>query len=265
MRTPVFCLAVMLVQAQTVLVHVNVFDGTKLLRHQTVVVEGGVITGLGSKVEHPAGAQVIDGKGKTLLPALIDSATVHAADWVQLVYDDGFAWGKRNPPVRLEALHDEVERIHKEHKRALVEVGSLRESLEALHADADGLLRIFAGAQSDPVFVKQAVKRKVFIIPMLAVLEGASSSKTGKPRMEGSLVALGQLHEAHVPLLAGGPDLALELELLVRDVGLTPVEALQAATSVPARVFGLKPRGYVVVDGDPTVSIGVLRSARPVN
>ena len=261
----VCCLA----KAQTVLVHVNVFDGTRMLRNQTVVLEGGVVKELGGKVPRPAGAEVIEGKGKTLLPALIDAATMQSAGWIQLVYDDGFAWGKRNPAASFVELHEEVERVHKEQKRALVEVGSLRESMEALNAEADGLLRIFAGAQSDPAFVKLAAKRKVFVIPLLAVLEGAAV-QAGKPRREGSLAALRQLHVAHVPLLAGGPDLPAELELLVRDAGLTPVEALQAATSGPARVFGLAERGVIVkgqraklwlVDGDPTASPTVLKRA----
>ena len=256
--------------AQSVYVHANVFDGTKLLRNQTVVIEGGVVTGLGSsKVARPAKAEVIEARGKTLLPALIDASAIRSAGWIQLVYDDGFAWGRRNPPVSFEALHEEVDKVHKERRRALVEVGSLRESIEALHAEADGLLRIFAGAQSDPALVKLAVRRKVFIIPMLAVLEGAVSKATGKPRMEGSLEALRQMHEAHVPILAGGA-VAKELELLVRDVGLTPIEALQAATSLPARLLGLGDRGviavgkradFVVVEGDPTVSISVLKQA----
>ena len=254
------------VMAQTVFVHANVFDGTRLLRNQTVVVEGGVVTALGARVARPAGAEVIEAKGKTLLPALIDAARVASTAWVSLVYDDGFAWGRKHESASFEALHDEVEKVHKEQKQALVEVGSLRESMEALNANADGLLRIFAGAQSDAAFIRMAVKKKAFVIPMLAVLEGASS-KSGKPRMEGSLEALRQLRSAKVPLLAGGPALGLELELLVRDVGMTPIEALQAATSVPARVFGLTDQGViavgrrvrlVLVDGDPTVSIGIL-------
>ncbi len=251
--------------AQTVFVHANVFDGRRLLRNQTVVIEGGVVTGMGSRVARPAGAEIIDAKGKTLMPELIDSSQIVSKEWVPLVYDDGFAWGRKHPAPSFEALHEEVGKVHKEQKRALVEVGSLRESMEALNADADGLLRIFAGAESDPAFIKMAVKKKAFVIPMLAVLEGAAS-KSGKPRIEGSLEALRALHAAHVPLLAGG-DVAKELELLVRDVGLTPIEALQAATSVPARVLGLEERGAIavgrrvrvmLVEGDPTVSISVL-------
>ena len=259
MRALGFFLAVLTVRAQTVFVHVNVFDGTRMLRNRTVALQDGVVT----KVARPASGAVVEGRGKTLLPALIDAAEVRSSDWIQVVYDDGFAWGKRNPPVPFEALHDEVERVHKEHKRALVEVGSLRESIEALNADADGLLRIFAGLQSEAGFAKLAAKRKVFVVPMLAVLEGAVT-KSGKPRMEGALEALRQLRDAHVPLLVGGRDLVVEMELLVRDVGMSPVEALQAATSVPARLLGIKPRGWVLVDGDPTVAVGVLRTAREV-
>src|SRR4051812_49319962 len=58
-----------------------------------------------------------------------------------------------------------------------------------------------------------------------------------------------------------------ELELLVK-AGLTPVEALRAATSVPARTFSLSNRGriapglrgdLVLVTGDPTSDIVATR------
>jgi len=55
--------------------------------------------------------------------------------------------------------------------------------------------------------------------------------------------------------------------------GLTPVEALRAATSVPVRRFGLADRGRVapgvradllLVDGDPTTDIADTLSVRDV-
>ncbi len=70
-----------------------------------------------------------------------------------------------------------------------------------------------------------------------------------------------------IPMLGGlahGASLHHELQLLVA-AGLKPVEALRAATSVPARRFGLTDRGRIVagaradlllVDGDPTINIG---------
>ena len=69
-----------------------------------------------------------------------------------------------------------------------------------------------------------------------------------------------------VPYLGGvahGASVHHELQLLVR-AGLTPVEALRAATAVPARRFGLHDRGRIaaglradllLVDGDPTTNI----------
>ena len=52
----------------------------------------------------------------------------------------------------------------------------------------------------------------------------------------------------HIPKLGGlahGVSLHHELQLLVK-AGFTPVEALRAATSVPARRFGLEDRGRIV-------------------
>lgn len=63
-----------------------------------------------------------------------------------------------------------------------------------------------------------------------------------------------------------------ELQLLVR-AGLTPTEALRAATALPARRFGLDDRGrireslradLVLVDGDPTTRIADTLNIRQV-
>jgi imidazolonepropionase-like amidohydrolase len=86
-----------------------------------------------------------------------------------------------------------------------------------------------------------------------------------------------QLRAAGVPILAGtdasnpgtahGAALHSELELLVK-AGLTPVEALAAATSVPAKTFRLPDRGriarglradLVLVNGDPTRDVTATR------
>ncbi|MFB8004254.1 amidohydrolase family protein [Nocardia sp. NPDC056000] len=98
----------------------------------------------------------------------------------------------------------------------------------------------------------------------------------GESKLEYSLAAARMLHEAGVPVLMGTDAASLgvfgtahgvsahgELALLVR-AGLTPVEALRAATSLPAKHFGLTDRGaiapglqadLVLIDGDPTTDI----------
>ena len=98
------------------------------------------------------------------------------------------------------------------------------------------------------------------------------------------------LHDAGVPILAGsdapnpgttyGASIHHALRLLV-EAGLTPIDALRAATSVPAQAFGLDRRGclkpgcradLVIVNGNPASDIeataqieAVWKNGQPVN
>jgi imidazolonepropionase-like amidohydrolase len=134
--------------------------------------------------------------------------------------------------------------------------------------------------------------RAVFTRPGL--LAGARASGA-KPRASGRLdydaarASVLALRQAGIPVLAGtdtnypSPQLASsmlaasaghgitlhhELALLVR-AGLSPAEALAAATSAPARLFGLPDRGRIapglradllLVDGDPSADITATRN-----
>jgi imidazolonepropionase-like amidohydrolase len=96
-------------------------------------------------------------------------------------------------------------------------------------------------------------------------------------RLEHAFATVRQLRAARVPILAGsdapnpgtvhGASLHRELELLVA-AGLKPVEALAAATSAPAKAFGLTDRGriarglradLVLVQGNPGLDITATR------
>ena len=88
---------------------------------------------------------------------------------------------------------------------------------------------------------------------------------------------LGRMHEAGVPIVAGtdgaGIEIVHELEIYVQ-AGLSPAEALAAATIVPARLVGQdaktgsvkvgKAADLALVDGDPSTRIGDLRQTRVV-
>jgi imidazolonepropionase-like amidohydrolase len=95
-----------------------------------------------------------------------------------------------------------------------------------------------------------------------------------------SLVSLvGALHRAGVPIVAGtdqtvpGHSLHREIELYVR-AGFTPMEAIQAATIVPARAMKLdgesgtlevgKRADLIIVDGNPLDDIRNIRKVRTV-
>jgi imidazolonepropionase-like amidohydrolase len=190
---------------------------------------------------------------------------------------------------------------------AVVHVSRLRDGKAAIEAGADGLVHIFT-EPGDADFVAQAKRHKAFVVPTLTVLagiahtgEGAaiagdarlspwlgreqidslkSSFGPGQPnpaQLNHALANVRALHAAGVDILAGtdagnpgtthGASLHGELALLVR-AGLSPTEALAAATSVPARRFGLNDRGriapslradLVLVDGDPTRDIRATR------
>ena len=93
------------------------------------------------------------------------------------------------------------------------------------------------------------------------------------------------LHQAGITILAGtdahpvpiapvpfGDSMHTELELLV-EAGLSNVEALRAATVVPARVWGLWDRGMIevrhradviLIDGDPLVDIKATRKIQKI-
>jgi imidazolonepropionase-like amidohydrolase len=111
-------------------------------------------------------------------------------------------------------------------------------------------------------------------------LDSLSKSMNVYPqgKLKDAYASVMTLHKAGVDILAGsdvsepipilgglahGASLHHELQLLVA-AGLEPIEALRAATSTPARRFGLTDRGRIVpgaradlllVDGDPTTNI----------
>lgn len=62
-----------------VIADVTVFDGEQVVGTRSVVVTDGVIVEVDGTVDVPAGAVTVDGRGKTLLPGLID-AHVHLRD-----------------------------------------------------------------------------------------------------------------------------------------------------------------------------------------
>lgn len=115
-------------------------------------------------------------------------------------------------------------------------------------------------------------------VPTLTMMEGFANLGIPGLNYAAASGSVAALHQAGVRILAGtdsnhlqgipvqpayGSSLHHELELLV-DAGLSPVEALRAATVLPAQSFGYRDRGavlpgyradLVLVDGDPTTDI----------
>jgi len=199
-----------------------------------------------------------------------------------------------------------VDAAHARGRLAVVHVLSEWQAKDAIEAGADGLAHLFTGATVSPELAPLAATHHVFVTPTLTVLYSDCGQPSGprigndsllrpyiRPQMrkqatmafpptkgascEGTREAVRQLVRAGVPVLTGtdapspgqsyGASVHGEMELLV-GAGLTPVQALTAATSAPAHAFRLTDRGViapgkradlVLVDGDPTRDITATR------
>jgi imidazolonepropionase-like amidohydrolase len=236
--------------------------------------------------------------------AFVKARIDEGSDYIKLVYDSGTGYGMTIPTLDLPTLTAAITAAHRYHKMAVVHVQYREAGRQALEAGADGLVHLFADKPADAEFVKLAHDRGAFIVPTYAVFESFSGrnaaddllksgsfqgllddtqlkslkQRFGKIDLSARLDmmmhdSLGSLHAAGVPILAGtdagNPGTLLgisphrELELLVK-AGLTPTEALCAATSTPAKAFGLADRGRIatglkadllLVKGDPSQNI----------
>lgn len=245
--------------------------------------------------------------------AFVDARIAEGSDYIKLVYDDGSAFHvhfETLTPADLAAL---IRAAHARKKLAVVHISSLEGARFALGAGADGLVHLFGDRAADDALIALAKQRGAFVVPTLTVVESTSGVGSGtslatdvhlapylaaeeKTNLRASFGgkfanhdallhasdAVRRLQAAGVPLLAGtdapnpgtahGASMHRELELLVA-AGLTPLEALRAATATPADTFGLGDRGrirkglradLVLVDGDPTSKVTDTRAINAI-
>ena len=239
--------------------------------------------------------------------AFVDARVAEGSNFIKIILDDGSAYSFPRPTLDMATVSALIEAAHARGKAAVIHAATLQNCRDSLNAGVDGLAHLFFDGGSDPEFGRLAARKKAFVIPTLSVIQGfgdqamaaalvkdphlspylKSSDIQGLQRSFGfrmnpssyraAEAAVPLLKEAGVPILAGtdapnpgtayGASLHGELSLLVR-AGLTPLEALRAATSLPAAKFGLTGRGVVragavadlvLVNGDPSVNIDATR------
>jgi imidazolonepropionase-like amidohydrolase len=250
----------------------------------------------------------------------VDARIAEGSDYIKIVYDDGEPYGRSIPTLTRGTLAAVIRAAHARKQRAVVHIHGREKARDAIAEGADGLVHLFIDRPADEAFVRLAAEKHAFVIPTLTVLEsvngiGSGASLVADPALSPwlspadaaalrrsfarrttaevraiPLEAVRQLKAAGVPILAGtdaynrgtahGASIHRELELLVA-AGLSPAEALAAATSVPASIFGLADRGriapgaradLVLVDGDPMADIkatrkiaGVWKQGHPID
>ncbi len=225
------------------------------------------------------------------------------ADYVKAVIETGAEMNLDYATLDAETLRAVVEAAHAAGLLVVTHVQTLEAARTALEAGTDGFAHVFSDAVPDAGFVQELVEAGAFVIATLSVFQSVGANdpidstlaederfapylapldlqSLGSPfhgfealSVDNARGAVRLLHEAGVPILAGtdapnpgtalGASMHRELELLVGS-GLTPTEALAAATSVTAETFGLTDRGRIatgmvadllLVSGDPTSDI----------
>lgn len=257
----------------------------------------GITSPGGHGTEYGMKVRTVDGPGD--VEAFVDACVSDGSDYIKIIYTPD---SPRFRSISRETLEASVEAAHRRHLLAVVHTDTMRASQDALESGADGLMHLFRDTVASAAFIEIARARKAFIVPTLSVLSSMSGNPHGATlTRDGTFTSrldagnrhsltrtpigglpidenviresIRSIRAAGVTLLAGtdagnigtahGASVHGELELLVA-LGLTPVDALVAATSAPARAFGLKDRGRIVagaradmllVDGDPTHDI----------
>ncbi|WP_269530982.1 amidohydrolase family protein [Chitinimonas sp. BJYL2] len=217
--------------------------------------------------------------------AFVAERIAEGSDFIKLVYDDGKSFGMKMPTLDLPTLTAAIAAARAQGKLAVVHVSNLQSAKDALNAGAHGLVHLFSDREADDEFVALAKAKGAFVIPTYSVYESVFGRKGGQTLLDkpaivdvlddgqrGSLgvtmrpmdlsarldmlmkASITKLRAAGVPVLAGtdsgnpgtlhGASMHRELVLLA-GAGMTPLEALRAATSLPAQAFGLKDRGRI--------------------
>jgi imidazolonepropionase-like amidohydrolase len=233
-------------------------------------------------------------------PAFVDARIREGSQIIKLILDKGMH------TLDLTAARAVVDAAHARGVKVVAHVGFRDDADEAVSAGVDGLAHVFPDQVATEELVDAIARQHVFVVPTLQMMQMRCGIATGRPLLrdprigpkltppaQASLGARGwkgavpcwpavldtmKMLHGRTAILAGtdcgndgttyGAGLHRELELLV-EAGLSPAEALRAATAEPARAFGLEDRGRIavgkradllLVEGDPTVEVTATRA-----
>ena len=233
--------------------------------------------------------------------AFVAARISEGSDYIKIIHEGRSG----RPDTSVELMKALIDAAHKRSLLAVVHVSSETAAREAVTAGADGLMHVIEGPGASTDFGRFIAHRHVFVVPTLVALYWICGKSTGPdlakdPQIQPYLSsqqktmlatpspdsgcaaasdqAFQQLIAENATILAGtdspvpgttyGASLHEELSRYVF-LGMPAVRALAAATSTPARVFGLKDRGLIkagmradllLVQGDPTTDIRTTRN-----
>ncbi len=261
----------------------GIIPGPRLLVTTKAIVATGSYgpKGFGAEIGVPQGAEEADGIDG--LTRVVRDQIGHGADWIKIYAD--YRWGPRGEarPTFTEAEWQVIVQTAGASGRPVVAHASTAEGMRrAIMAGVETIEHGDAATAETFALMKQ---RNVAFCPTLSATESTTRYRGWKKGVDPVPANITQKKSMFSLALASGVticngsdvgvfshgDNALELELMV-EYGMAPAAALRAATSVNARLlhrendFGRIAPGLladlVAVTGDPTKSIGAVRTVR---
>lgn len=269
---------------------------TDSLRHRPGLAD---VRGAGNSASAPGGVQTTKMgmplssvvKGPDDARRFVAERVREGADYIKIIVEDPRIMGSAAlDGATIAAL---VEAAHQAGRKAIAHVTTTAAFALATDAGVDVLTHAPLDAVIDASLVSILARQGRVSVPTLIMMRTAAQRAAQLPThragiaYEHAQATVTAFHQAGVTILAGtdanqaqdspaqiqhGKALHDELALLV-EAGLTPVEALRAATVLPAEYFGLSDRGVIeagrradllLVDGDPTRDIAATRNIRGV-